>query len=169
MKLKEEKELQSITEQFTAALQLFHSKEYAKAEQAFAEIIATYKESDSYSVQEIYARSKVYHTIANALLHPHVIELSSREDHLQEAVYQLNAGNVQTAMELLKKIEKESGNDPYYQYVTAIVHFRLDQTEQALQHLGRAIKMDATYKVLAYNEPDFQALAENAEFLKIVE
>ncbi|HNX96536.1 MAG TPA: hypothetical protein PKK12_02555 [Candidatus Aminicenantes bacterium] len=169
MKLKEEKEIQQITDEFAKAMAVFSKHDYAKARGLFDTIVENYRNSDSYSVQEIHARAKVYLSIVESRLHPVKVELKTREDFLWEATFQLNAGKLDQAATLFAKIAKESGDDPNYHFLTAILRHRLGDDELALTALAESIRLDKTFKVLAANEPDLTDLAENPQFLKLVE
>jgi predicted Zn-dependent protease len=169
MKLKEEKELQTITEEYGKALQLFHKKSFHKASAAFKLIIETYKDSEFYSVLEIQTRSKVYHTITQAQLHPLAIKLETLQDYIWEGVYQLNAGNTDKALELFSHAEKENQKDAYLYYLMATAYIKKEDTANSLRYVEKCLKKDAYYKVIVYNEPDFEPLLQNQEFLNLVE
>ncbi len=77
MKLKEEKELQAISEEFEKALQSFHKKNYAKAGEAFSRIVEANKDSEFYSVLEIQTRAKVFQSISHAQTNPVKLKLES--------------------------------------------------------------------------------------------
>jgi len=169
MKLKEEKELQAIAEEYEKALQTFHKKSYAKAGEAFKKIIETYKDSEFYSVLEIQTRAKVFQSIALAQTHPVTIKLENAQDYVWEGVYQLNAGNIDKALELFLHAEKNNYRDAYLYYVMAATYLRKEDTANALRYVEKCLKKDEHYKVIAYNEPDFEPLLQNQDFLKLVE
>jgi predicted Zn-dependent protease len=169
MKLKEEKELQTITAEYEKALQLFHKKSYHKAEAAFKQIIDTYKDSEFYSVLEIQTRVKVHYAITQSKLHPQTVPLRSVEDYVWEGVFQLNAGDTDKALELFNHAEKENHKDAYLYYLMAAAYLRKEDSVASLRYVEKCIKKDATYKVLIYNEPDFEPLLQNQDFLNLVE
>jgi len=169
MKLKEEKELQAIAEEYEKALQTFHKKSYAKAGEAFKKIIEAYKDSEFYSVLEIQTRAKVFQSIALAQTHPVTIKLENAQDYVWEGVYQLNAGNIDKALELFLHAEKNNYRDAYLYYVMAATYLRKEDTANALRYVEKCLKKDEHYKVIAYNEPDFEPLLQNQDFLKLVE
>ena len=169
MKLKEEKELQAITEEYEKALQTFHKKSYAKAGESFKKIIETYKDSEFYSVLEIQTRAKVFQSIAQAQTHPVTIKLENAQDYVWEGVYQLNAGNLDKALELFLHAEKNNYRDAYLFYVIAAAYLRKEDTANALRYVEKCLKKDEHYKIVVYNEPDFEPLLQDQEFLKLVE
>jgi len=169
MKLKEEKELQAISEEYEKALQLFHKKSYQKASEAFKKIIEANKDSEFYSVLEIQTRAKVYMSIAQAQSHPLAVKLESVQDHVWEGVYQLNAGHVDQALEHFLHAEKNNYRDAYLYYLMAAAYLRKEDMANSLRYIEKCLKKDEGYKVIVYNEPDFEPLQQNPDFLKLVE
>ncbi len=167
-KLSEEKELKSITQLFAEAMAAFTRRDFAAARQQFLTIIESHRDSEHYSVLEITGRSEVYLRMSEAQLNPQKIDLKSAEDVLNEGVYQLNAGHVDRALELLGGLVKKNGYDPYVDFLLAVAHKRKGDIAAALEHLARCIGKDPHYKVMAFNEPDFENLHENREFLDLV-
>ena len=169
MKLKEEKELKAITDEYEKALNSFHHKDLKKAYDAFAKIEDGYKDSEFYSVLEIQTRSKAYLSIIHSRLNPVKVSLKKEEDYLWEGTYQLNAGNFDRALHLFQHIEGKDAKDAYLFYLMGIAYFRKDETDNALKYLGKCVKADSFYKVIIYNEPDFEPLVLKEDFLAIVE
>ena len=169
MKLEEEKKLKLITDEFTKAVQLFNQKDYKKAIEAFDQIVEKYKDSEYYSVLEIQTRSKVYRSISHSQLNPVRIKLSNDEDYLNEGIFNMNAGNIDRALELFHHLEKNKYNDPYLSYLLSIVYLKKEDTEMSLKYLKKCISKDDFFKVIAYNEPDFSPLFENENFLSMIE
>jgi tetratricopeptide (TPR) repeat protein len=169
MKLKEEKELQAISEEYEKALQSFHKKNYAKALEAFKKLSDDYKDSEFYSVLEIQTRAKVFQSIAQSQVHPLKVKLESAEDHLWEGVYRLNAGEIEAALEHFLQAEKNNYRDAYLYYLMAAAYLRQDDLPSALRSVEKCLKKDDKYKVILYNEPDFEPLQQNPDFLKLVE
>jgi tetratricopeptide (TPR) repeat protein len=169
MKLKEEKELQAISEEYEKALQLFHKKTYGKAGEAFKKIIETYKDSEFYSVLEIQTRAKVFTSITEAQTHPVTVKLENAQDHVWEGVYQLNAGNVDKALDHFAHAEKNNFRDAYLYYLMAAAYLRKEDTVNSLRYVEKCLKKDESYKIIIYNEPDFEPLQQNQDFLNLVE
>ena len=169
MKLNEEKELAKITAQFTEAIMQFSKKEFKKAKDLFKDINDKYGVSEFYSVLEIFARSKVYHTIATAQLNPVKIELKTNEDYLNEGLFQLNAGNLERSLELLNHLKNKKHKNPFVDYLMSLAFIKNEDIEASLKHLQLCIDEDESYKVLVQNESDFDPLFENEEFKSLIE
>ena len=169
MKLNEEKQLKQITDEFSKAVQIFNKKEYKKAIEMFDKIIEQFEDSEYYSVLEIQTRSKMYKNISNARVNPVRIKLTSDEDYLNEGIYNLNAGNLDRALELFSHLEKSKYKDPYLSYLFSLTYLKKEEIETSLGYLKKCIDKDDFYKVIAYNEPDFSTLFENEDFLSMIE
>jgi hypothetical protein len=169
MKLNEEKELNKITTQFSEAIKQFSKKDFKKAKELFADINSTYGESEFYSVLEIFARSKIYHSIAEAQLNPIKLELKSDEDYLNEGLFQLNAGDLERALELFNHLKSKKYGDPFVDYLMALAFLKSDDIDASLKHLKICFDQDESYKILAQNESDFDPLYETEEFQSLIE
>ena len=50
-----------------------------------------------------------------------------------------------------------------------MVYLKKGDTETCLMYLQKAIKTDGFFKIIAYNEPDFEPMFENDDFTRMVE
>ena len=91
------------------------------------------------------------------------------QDYVWEGVYQLNAGNSEKALELFNHAEKENQKDAYLYFLMAAAYLKKEDTANSLRYVEKCIKKDAAYKVIVYNEPDFEPLLQNQDFLNLVE
>ena len=169
MELNEEKQLEKILNDFTAAMQIFSQKDFEKAFEAFKRIEEEYKDSDYYSVLEIQGRVKVYKNICHAQANPVNVELNSDEDYVNESLYNLNAGNYTRALELLQDVGQKGYKHAFVNYLLSIVYLKKQDIPLALEFLGKAVEEDGSFKIIAHNEPDFDLLFENEEFQAIVQ
>jgi hypothetical protein len=51
----------------------------------------------------------------------------------------------------------------------AAAYLRKEDTANSLRYIEKCLKKDESYKVIVYNEPDFEPLQQNQDFLKLVE
>jgi tetratricopeptide (TPR) repeat protein len=168
MELNEEKQLAEIVEGFSAVVQTFAKRDFEKAEKGFDEIIEKYKDSEYYSVLEIQARAKVYKNICMAQLNPATIDLVDDRDHVNEGLYQLNAGNYDKALEVLSPLENKGFDDAYVDFLLSLVYFKKEDVEASLNSLKKAVEKDSFYKIIAHNDPDFDDLFDNEAFMAII-
>ncbi|MCK4836903.1 MAG: tetratricopeptide repeat protein [Candidatus Aminicenantes bacterium] len=166
----EEKELKKITTGFDKAIQAFHKKEFQKTFDLLNQIIDGYKDSEYESVLEIQTQSKAYRVLADLQLTPQKKSLKTDEDYINEGIYYLNVGNLNQALKLFNDLlEKKKYKDPYVFYLMASVYVKQDDQTNALKYLKKCVSKDDSYKIIAYNEPDFDSVSENEEFLSLVE
>jgi tetratricopeptide (TPR) repeat protein len=169
MELSEEKQLKSITEEFTKGVALFRERECQQAFEIFNRIIEEYEDSQYYSVLEIQSRSKFYKVLCHARLNPVKTDDWEDDDYLNDGIFHLNAGNPDKALERFKYLEEKKYSHPNLDYLLSLAHLKKDDNETCLMYLKKAIKSDEFFKVVAYNEPDFEHMFENDEFTEMVE
>jgi tetratricopeptide (TPR) repeat protein len=169
MELSEENQLKGITEEFTKGVSFFRERECQQAFDIFDRLTEEYKDSQYYSVLEIQSRSKFYKMLCDARLNPVKTDDWNDDDYLYDGVFHLNAGNLDKALERFKDLEEKKYNHPNLNYLLSLVHLKQGDNETCLMYLKMAIKEDSFFKVIAYNEPDFEPMFENDEFTKIVE
>lgn len=168
MELKEEKQLETIYNEFTEAMQIFSKRDYAKAVTAFEKIIEQYKNSEYYSVLEIQTRSKVYKNICDSQLNPLKSELETDDDFLNEGIYMLNAGRYDKALAHLEHLESKNFKHSYVNYLLSIVYLKKRDVHKSLEYLKKAVKEDHSFKIIAHNDPDYDELFDNDAFYAIV-
>jgi tetratricopeptide (TPR) repeat protein len=169
MELSEENQLKSITEEFTKGVALFRERKCQNAFEIFNRIIEEYKDSQYYSVLEIQSRSKFYKMLCEAQLNPVKTEGWEDEDYLNDGIFHLNAGNLDKALERFKYLEEKKYNNSNLNYLLSLVHLKNGDNETCLMYLKMAIKADEFFKIIAYNEPDFESMFEKNEFTELVE
>ncbi|MGE5340805.1 MAG: TPR end-of-group domain-containing protein [Candidatus Omnitrophota bacterium] len=169
MESSEDRELKRIIEEFGKGIELFRQHRYGDALPMFEAISNEFKDSSSYRVAEVEARSKVYKKICETQLNPTTVSLETDEDFLFNGIFHLNAGKIDMAFERFKYLEKKSYNDPFLSYLLALVYFKKHEKENCLNYLGMAISQDESYKIIAHNEPDFDPMFEDANFSQLIE
>ena len=169
MELSEEKQLRQITDEFTKGVELFRQRECQQAVEVFNHIYDDFKDSQYYSVLEIQSRSKLYKSLCEARLNPVQVELLEDEDYLMDGVFNLNSGNLELALERFKRLEEKNYNNPYLNYLLSLLYLKMGDTNNCLQYLNMAVEEDKYYKIVAYNEPDFEPMFDNEKFTSMVE
>jgi hypothetical protein len=169
MELSEEKQLKNITEEFTKGIDVFRKRECQQALDVFAHIVEEYKDSQYYSVLEIQGRSKLYKALCDARLHPVKLKLEEDEDYLFDGIYHLNAKNLDLAAERFHYLEEKKYKPAYLSYLQSLVYMKRKDLHSCLKYLKAAIEADDFFRVIAYNEPDFESLFDNDAFVSLVE
>jgi len=170
MEVREERELKELRETFARGVELFKQRQYKEALSVFAGIVQEYESSEFYSILEIEGRSKVYRKICDAKLNPVKLELNDDKDYLGDGIYQLNIGNLDKALERFNYLKEKNYRDPsYLNYLISLGYLKKGNAEACLNHLEQAIDQDEFYKIIAYNEPDFDSLFENQRYSTLTE
>lgn len=169
MELSEEKQLKQSEEEYAQGMVLFKERQYREAQVVFNRIIAEYKDSSYYSILEINGRAVLYSKLCEMKLNPVIIPIEDDEDYLFDGIYHLNARNLDKAMERFNYLEEKKYSDPFLVYLISLVHARKGNYNECLKYLKMAIDKDEFYKILAYNEPDYEYMFDNDAFTALVE
>jgi len=165
----EQQQLKKIANDFTKAIELFRNKDCKSSFEIFSHLVDEYENSEYYSVLEIQGRAKVYKNLCESRLTPVKIELKDDEDYLNNGVFLLNSGNMDEALERFEYLEKKNYKQDYLNYLISLVYLKKGDIPNCLKCLKASIQGDEFYKVVAYNEPDFEHLFENEDFINLVE
>jgi tetratricopeptide (TPR) repeat protein len=143
------------------ALREFRKEKYEKAE----ELLRAFIEKCP-SEKELVDRARMYIAICEERLKGtrETISLKTFDDYFHYSVYRMNSGDYEEAQKLIEKAIKLNPQDAKIYYLQAILACRREQTEEALDHLKKAIQMDKFFRILAQNEADFQPLWEDKKF-----
>ena len=163
-----DKHLKNVIDEFSKGVEAFNKRQYEEAAGIFDRIVSKHEDSGHYNLEEIRARAKVYINLCQSQLNPVTIELEADEDYLFDGIYRLNTGDLEAAGERFEYLGKKSYDDPYLEYLLALLYLKKEEPEACLEHLGAAINKDSVYKVIAYNEPDFSPFFENEDFVKLI-
>ncbi len=147
---------------FNLAMKAFHKKDYAKTLEALTSFLEKYPEE-----KELIDRANVYVIICNKHLSPEKIVLKSFDDYYRNGVYHLNQGEFEEAAEMLLKAHEKEPKAGEILYYLANTYCHLENVEQCLEYLKQAVKLDASFAVLAQNELDFVELRKDKEFADI--
>ncbi len=169
MELSEENELKLITDAFTNGVVSFRKRQYKEALSVFEKIIEDHKDSDHYSISEVVTRSMVYKNICWNQLNPSKIELHDEIDYLNDGIFNLNAGHLDTAHERFTYLLEKKYEDPYLLYLLSILSLKQNNLASCLDYLHDAVGKDKSLKITAHNEPDFDKLADIPEFTSLLE
>jgi tetratricopeptide (TPR) repeat protein len=90
--------------------------------------------------------------------------LETADDLYNHGVVLMNDGDFAGALEAFDGAAKKAPKDDRICYVRAVALALSEDEEQALAMLGQAIELNDVNRVYARNDPDFSALAANADF-----
>jgi len=148
---------------YEEALKLFVKKDYAKA------IAALENVSREYPIErEVCDRARMRAKFAREQMAAGGSPKS--KDPASEyylGVMAANDGRLGEAAELLERAARTDGSDRAV-YALAAVHSLQGDKAGAVEQLQRAISMNASNRTLALNDPDFDGLRDDAEFMSLL-
>jgi len=149
---------------FSEAMKEFRKSKWDKAIELFNDFFAKYPVE-----RDLVSRAHTYHAIAEERLkEPREIPLPKTvEDFVNAAVFKMNTGANEDAFKFVEKAIKTFPEDARVLYVQADLLCRAGRLDEALESLGKAVKIEKSYRILAQNEIDFAPLWEDKRFKSI--
>lgn len=142
-----------------AALQ---RKKLDEAEKHFADLIQKYPEE-----KELVDRARVYLAVCERQRLAARSTLSEPEDFYYAAVLEKNRGNVEEAIEHLKRAARKNGGGKV-DFLLACCYAQRGEPGSALEYLKRAIGEDQRNRILARHDRDFDPVRDSPEFQELL-
>jgi tetratricopeptide (TPR) repeat protein len=133
-----------------------------EAERHFVELIQKYAEE-----KELVDRARVYLAVCERQKAAAGASLSEPEDFYYAAVFEKNRGNVNEAIEHLKRAARKNGGGKV-DFLLACCYAQRGESGSALEHLRRAIDEDQRNRILARHDRDFDAVRDTPEFQELL-
>jgi hypothetical protein len=131
-----------------------YAKKYAQAEKLLAQAESSAEQSDVANLARRYlaaARSRL------------AAAKTSKTDPYLEAVYERNRGNFAAALEICSRGGRQ-GKDQRFAHLAASLYAASGEPAKAAKALQVAIQLNPRNRVLAYHDPDFEAMREDPEY-----
>ena len=142
-----------------AALQ---RRKIEEAEKHFLELTQKYAEE-----KELVDRARVYLAVCQRQKNAAASSLSEPEDFYYAAVLEKNRGNVDEAIEHLKRAARKNGGGKV-DFLLACCYAQRGESGSALEHLRRAIDEDQRNRILARHDRDFDPVRHTPEFQELL-
>lgn len=146
---------------YEAGLREFQKKNLQRAMELF-------KKAMTSPAKEVSARAQIYLKVCEEKLNPSSQDLKTADDHYEYGIIQLNARNLDLALENLSQADKLAPEQDHIKYALAAAHSLLGDTEAALGLLGEAITLNPTRSLHAKRDEDFQPIETDSRFLQLV-
>lgn len=156
-------EYQKALAAFSAAVKEFQKGDFEKAAASFQDFIEKYPAD-----KEVVDRARAYQAIAKKRPKKDAVSLKGFEDHYRFGVAKINQKDYPGAIKVLEKALEYKENEGLVYYLLADAHNLLGQSDEALDHLKKAVQKDKNFAVLAQNEPDFEPLWEDKRFKLLI-
>lgn len=133
-----------------------------EAEKHFADLIQKYPEE-----KELVDRARVYLAVCQRQRLAARSTLSEPEDFYYAAVLEKNRGNVEEAIEHLKRAARKNGGGKV-DFLLACCYAQRGEPGSALEYLRRAIGEDQRNRILARHDRDFDPVRDSPEFQELL-
>ena len=158
-----QKELSQARKEYEKAIELFHRRRFDEAAKRFEELIEKYPDE-----KEFRDRAKMYLAACRNGKRSRGAVPNEPEELYHHAVFEKNRGNVDRALELLKKTAGRRDGDGRLHYLAACCHALQGDVDQALQSLKKAIAASDQNRIQARLDTDLTALRGHQGFTELL-
>jgi tetratricopeptide (TPR) repeat protein len=150
-------------EMFESALKYFWGEKYEQAKKAFEKIVGEYPE-EYVLVERINAFINVCDERLSQEFKP-----STADELYAAGVFHLNRNECKESVAYLRRaIKKDEHNDSYL-FTLACALARCGESDEALDTIKQAVKLNANNRIFARTCGDFKALAEDKRFKQLTD
>lgn len=146
---------------YETALKLMQSGKYEKAHAAFNDMLAI-------APQDLADRIRMYIAACVGQIDKGSTRFSSHEEQYDYAISLLNQGNYEDAREHFNNILLKDNQADYAFYGLALLASMTGDTQQCIQHLGEAIRLNGQYRFQARSDSDFDGVADDPRFTELL-
>jgi len=146
---------------FESAVRFFHKQNYERAREILAKLVDG-------RAPEVAERARIYLRMCEQKLARPRAALRSAHDYYDLGVAQLNARDLDAAIENLGRADKMEPNQDHVRYALAAAHALQGNSEAALEHLKAAIELRAANRSHARYDEDLHSLAGDPRFKRLV-
>jgi tetratricopeptide (TPR) repeat protein len=157
------RELSAARKEYEKAIDLFHRKKLDEAAHRFEELIGKHPDE-----KEFVDRARVYLAACKNGKKKGGTAPSEPEELYHTAVFEKNRGNVERALELIRKTTGRKDGDGRIHYLAACCHALAGDPDQALQNLRKAIAADDQNRIQARLETDLSSLRGTPGFTELI-
>lgn len=149
--------------EFERGVGLLQKQSYSEAIEHFQTIVGSFPQE-----KELTDRAHVYLRICQNVLERKEPQPRKPEDFFYYGVIKANEANFDEAVRLLEKALQANPKDEKVHYVMASTLAAKGDRREALEHLREAIELNATNRIYARNDPDFEPLRDDDNFQNLI-
>ena len=146
---------------FEAGVRHFQAERFAKARQIFEKLSAS-------TYPEVADRARLHLRLCEHRQSRPAPAPKTAQDYYVLGVAELNARQLESAIEHLSRADRLEPNSGHIRYALAAAHALQGDTEAALEHLKAAITLEPRNGFQARDDDDFRALASDSRFRSLV-
>ncbi|MGH9431996.1 MAG: TPR end-of-group domain-containing protein [Terriglobia bacterium] len=143
------------------AIRLFQKESYDKAREVFEKLVTQ-------GPAEIADRARIHLRICDYKMNRPNSTLKNADDYYLTGLTELNARNLDAALEHLTKALKMDSGRGEIRYALAAVHALQGNADVALEHLRAAIEIRSELRFPARQDGDFDSLASDSRYTSLV-
>jgi len=147
---------------YEEALKVFARREFAKAAHLFESIVKEFP-----TEREVCDRARTYLAVCKSHTAAPPPKPRTADDFYYQGVVAGNDGRLQEAADLFDKSVKQDPHSDKSHYALASVYCQMNDKSRAMACLGKAIELHAGNKVQALNDPEFDPLRDDEEFMNL--
>lgn len=153
----------AAVKEFESALDLLHRNDFAAAAAKFRAVAASNKDE-----VVLAGRARTFAMICERRMTPPISTPKTRDEYYHYGVLMANDGKYDEALASLDCAIAESPDAAGY-YARAAVRGLQGKAEAAAADLRKAIEQDLRLRFQAANDPDFDAVRDEAVFIDVIE
>ena len=146
---------------YESALKLMQSGKYDKAHQAFSQMLET-------APQDLADRIRVYIAACVAQIEKGSTKFETNEERYDYAISLLNQGQYEDAREQFREILAKNDSADYAFYGLALLASMTGDTQECIDKLREAIRLNGQNRLQARADSDFESVAEDPRFTELL-
>ena len=146
---------------YEQALKLLQAQKFEKAKPLLEKIVAS-------GPKDLADRAMMHLSICKQQLSRAHTEFGSVEEHYDYAVSLMNMGDFVTAREHLEEIARKHPKLDFIWYGLSVLECLTSRTNESLQHLAEAIRLNPAVRFQARNDSDFRNMADDPRFTELL-
>ncbi|MGH9750283.1 MAG: tetratricopeptide repeat protein [Candidatus Polarisedimenticolia bacterium] len=149
--------------EFERGITLMQKQNYAEARGHFQVILDNHQQE-----RELVDRARIYARICAGLAEKREPQPRKPEDYFYFGVMKANDADYDAAVTWLQKALQATPKDEKVHYVLASTLALKGERRDALEHLRTAVELNATNRIHARNDPDFEPLRDDDNFQNLI-
>jgi len=158
-----QKVLSAARKEYEKAIEAFHKRRFEEATKRFEEVVAKYPDE-----KEFRDRAKMYLAACRNGKKTRPSSPSEPDELYYTAVFEKNRGNLDRALELLKKTAGRRDGDGRLHYLAACCHALQGDVDEALLNLKKAIAASDQNRIQARLDTDLASLRGHQGFTELL-
>ncbi len=146
---------------YESALKLMQNGKFDKAHQAFTQMLQT-------APQDLGDRIRMYIAACVSQIEKGSNKFESNEERYDYAISLLNQGQYEDAREHFQQILKQNGAADYAFYGLALLAGMTGDTQDCIDKLREAIRLNGQNRLQARADSDFEGMAEDPRFTELL-